>query len=67
MDPKSNPDMPVVVEPVGGGPRRVMWVVDHEDTALIVALGYRFPRIDVRRWLAEQMKLEGKCHDARRA
>ena len=63
MDPQENPDMPVVVEPVGGGERRVMWVANHEDTALIVALGYRFARIDVRRWLAEQQKIGAKRDD----
>ena len=65
MDPQENPYMPVVVEPVGGGERRVMWVANHEDTALIVALGYRFARIDVRQWLAEQQKIAGGPDDAR--
>lgn len=56
MDPRENRVMPVVVEPVGGGNSRVMWVANHVDAALIVARGYRFTRIDVRQWLAERHK-----------
>ena len=37
--------MPVIVEPPDGRPGRVVYVYDHTDTALLLALGGRFPRL----------------------
>jgi hypothetical protein len=50
--------MPVIVEPMGGGPAVVVYVHDHTDTALLLTLGARFPRLGEIDPLAEPQPLD---------
>lgn len=57
--------MPVVVEPIGGGPRGLVIVADHVCAAILVGRGYSFPRVDdVRRVAAElEDEIDGERDD----
>ncbi len=57
-DWQTDKGMPIFIEPAAGGKRKMTAVRDHEGAAALVACGYRFPRVEARRWLAELEKVD---------
>ena len=56
--------MPVVLESVDGGPRQIVWVCDHTDTAFLLACGGRFPRLGLVQPLSKLMAVDADYDDA---
>ena len=56
--------MPVILESVDGGPRQIVWVYDHTDTAFLLACGGRFPRLGLVQPLAKLMAVDDDHDDA---